>query len=199
MRRDYRVYLEDILEAAGAAREFVTGMGKDELAKDRRTRDAVVRNLEIIGEAVKKLPPQTKRDHPEVEWKKIAGLRDILVHDYFGIDMDIVWDVVQNKLPVLVEQVRRILEESKLSPGRAAVPGPVERPIGPRNQPPVLRVRDRQDCPAPAPVHPKPRTLGAFAPRKTGDSPSERLRLTRRGTVPVFRSCTCHPVGVFCL
>lgn len=88
-------------------------MGKDELGKDRRTRDAVVRNLEIIGEAVKKLPPQTKRDHPEVEWKKIAGLRDILVHDYFGIDMDIVWDVVQNKLPVLTEQVRRILDESK--------------------------------------------------------------------------------------
>ena len=113
MHRDYRVYLEDILEAAAAAREFVTGMGKDELRKDRRTRDAVVRNLEIIGEAVKKLPAQTKRGHPEVEWKKIAGLRDILVHDYFGIDMDIVWDVVRNKLPVLVEQVRRILEESK--------------------------------------------------------------------------------------
>jgi len=113
MHRDFRVYLEDILEAAGAAREFVAGMGKEELGKDRRTRDAVVRNLEIIGEALKKLPPQTKRDHPEVEWKKIAGLRDILVHDYFGIDMDIVWDVVQSKLPVLAEQVRRILEESK--------------------------------------------------------------------------------------
>jgi len=111
MQRDYRAYLEDILEAAGAAREFVAGMGKDELAKDRRTRDAVVRNLEIIGEAAKKLPAQTRRDHPEVEWKKIAGLRDILVHDYFGIDMDIVWDIVQNKLPVLVEQVQRILDE----------------------------------------------------------------------------------------
>ena len=111
MQRDCRAYLEDILEAAGAAREFVAGMGKDELAKDRRTRDAVVRNLEIIGEAAKKLPAQTRRDHPEVEWKKIAGLRDILVHDYFGIDMDIVWDIVQNKLPVLVEQVQRILDE----------------------------------------------------------------------------------------
>ncbi|HTW91075.1 MAG TPA: DUF86 domain-containing protein [bacterium] len=111
MRRDSRVYLDDTLEAAGAAREFVAGMSKDDLGKDRRTRDAVVRNLEIIGEAVKKLPPETKSDHPEVEWKKIAGLRDILVHDYFGIDMDIVWDVVQNKLPVLTEQVQRILDE----------------------------------------------------------------------------------------
>jgi len=113
MRRDYRAYLEDIIEAAGAAREFVAGMDKEELAKDRRTRDAVVRNLEIIGEAVKKLPAQMKGDHAEVEWKKIAGLRDILVHDYFGIDMDIVWDIVQNKLPALIEQVQRILDESK--------------------------------------------------------------------------------------
>ena len=113
MQRDYKAYLEDIIEAAAAAREFVTGMDKDELGKDRRTRDAVVRNLEVIGEAAKKLPAQMKRDHPEVEWKKIAELRDILVHDYFGIDMDIVWDVVQNKLPVLTEQVRRILDESK--------------------------------------------------------------------------------------
>lgn len=113
MQRDYRAYLEDIIEAAGAAREFVAGVDKDGLGKDRRTRDAVVRNLEIIGEAVKKLPTQTKRDHPEVEWKKIAGLRDILVHDYFGIDIDIVWDIVENKLPVLAGQVQRILDDSK--------------------------------------------------------------------------------------
>ena len=113
MLRDYRAYLEDILEAASAAREFVAGMTKEDLTKDRRTRDAVIRNLEVIGEAAKKLPAQTKRSHPGVEWKKIAGLRDILIHDYFGIDMDIVWDVVQNKLPPLADQIRHILEESK--------------------------------------------------------------------------------------
>ncbi|MEO0078556.1 MAG: DUF86 domain-containing protein [candidate division WOR-3 bacterium] len=105
MPRDYRAYLEDIVEAAGAVREFVAGMSKVELANDRRTRDAVVRNLEVIGEAAKKLPAQTKRDHPEVEWKKIAGLRNVLIHEYFGVDIDIVWDVVQNKLPVLTEQI----------------------------------------------------------------------------------------------
>ncbi len=113
MLRDYRAYLEDIVEAADAAREFVAGMSKEDLTKDRRTRDAVVRNLEIIGEAAKKVPDETKRSHTEVEWKKIAGLRDILVHDYFGIDMDIVWDIVQNKLPTLVQQVRSIVAESK--------------------------------------------------------------------------------------
>jgi uncharacterized protein with HEPN domain len=78
MQRGYRRISKTSLEAAGAAREFVAGMGKDELARDRRARDAVVRNLEIIGEAAKKLPAQRRRDHPEVEWKKIAGLRDIL-------------------------------------------------------------------------------------------------------------------------
>ncbi len=112
MPRDYRAYLEDIIEAAVAARDFVAGMSKAELANDRRTHDAVVRNLEVIGEAAKKLPAQTRRDHPEVEWEKMAGLRGILVHDYFGIDIDIVWDVVQGKLPTLIEQVRSILNES---------------------------------------------------------------------------------------
>ena len=113
MLRDYRAYLEDILEAANAAQAFVAGMSREDLAEDRRTRDAVIRNLEVVGEAAKKLPAETKRSYPEVEWKKIAGLRDILIHDYFGIDLDIVWDIVQNKLPPLAAEVRRILEESK--------------------------------------------------------------------------------------
>jgi uncharacterized protein with HEPN domain len=113
MPRDFRAYLEDILEAAGAVREFVADMDKDALGNDRRTRDAVVRNLEVVGEAAKKIPAQLKREYPEVERKKVAGLRDVLVHDYFGIDMDIVWDVIQNKLPVLTEQVRHILGESE--------------------------------------------------------------------------------------
>ena len=111
MPRDYKALLEDIVEAADSIREFTTGATRESLAADRKTRDAVIRNLEVIGEAVKKLPEKQRSRHPEVEWARIAGLRDILIHDYFGIDMDIVWDIVQTKVPDLALHIRRMLAE----------------------------------------------------------------------------------------
>ena len=111
MPRDYRALLEDIAEAAEAIGEFTAGTTKADLARDRKTRDAVIRNLEVIGEAVKKLPEEPRSRHPEIEWSRIAGLRDILIHDYFGIDMDIIWDVVQTKVPDLARRVRQMLAE----------------------------------------------------------------------------------------
>jgi len=68
-----------------------------------------VRNLEIIGEAVKNIPDEVKKGNPDVEWKKIAGLRDILIHVYFGIDVEVVWDIVKNKIPKLKEKIEEIL------------------------------------------------------------------------------------------
>lgn len=106
MSRDYKVYLEDILEAIGKIRSYTAGMSADSFAADNKTLDAVLRNLEVIGEAVKRIPDAICAQHEEVEWKKIAGLRDILIHQYFGIDAEIIWDVVQNKLPELERQIR---------------------------------------------------------------------------------------------
>ena len=106
MSRDYKVYLEDILEAIGKIRTYTAGMSADSFASDDKTLDAVLRNLEVIGEAVKCVPDEVRTQHEEVEWKKIAGLRDILIHQYFGIDAEIIWDVVQNKLPELERQIR---------------------------------------------------------------------------------------------
>ena len=72
----------------------------------------MIRNLEVIGEAVKKIPEEIRTQYPAVEWKKIAGVRDILIHEYFGIDVEIVWDIVQTKLPMLESQIAKLIAES---------------------------------------------------------------------------------------
>ena len=111
MPRDYDVYLEDILEAIGRIRRYTAAVALQTFSQDEKTVDAVVRNLEIIGEAVKQVPESVRLHHPEVDWKRIAGLRDILIHAYFEIDLEIVWDIVQGKLPTLEQQIKRIIEQ----------------------------------------------------------------------------------------
>jgi uncharacterized protein with HEPN domain len=83
----------------------------DQFVEDEKTYDAVVRNLEIIGEAAKNVPEDIRLRYPGIEWRKIAGLRDIIAHEYFGIDNDILWDIIQNKIRSLQEEVRRILDK----------------------------------------------------------------------------------------
>lgn len=109
MPRDSRVYLEDILEATRKIASYTAHLSKAAFLEDEKTFDAVVRNLEVIGEAVKKLPEDLRAEHAAVEWKKIAGLRDILIHEYFGLDAEIVWDIVQTKVPVLDREIRAML------------------------------------------------------------------------------------------
>ena len=109
MPRDFRLYVDDILEAIGRVREYTTDLDQDDLATDRKTTDAVVRNLEIIGEAARALPDSWKQKAREVDWRKIVGLRNILIHQYFGVSVPILWDIIQNKLDPLEEACRRIL------------------------------------------------------------------------------------------
>src|SRR3989304_9161226 len=101
MPRDYKVYLDDILEAPTKSRDYTKGLTLEGLKGDAKTLDAVVRNLEIIGEAAKKVPEEIRRGCPDVEWKRIAGLRDMLIHEYFGIDVNIGWGTSRTRLSPL--------------------------------------------------------------------------------------------------
>lgn len=112
MPRDYKAYMNDILEAIDRIESYTTNLTIDDFSESRLYQDAIVRNLEIIGEAVKSLPKKLIAKYPKIEWKKIAGLRDILIHAYFGIDNEIVWDVVKNKIPELKNQMLLIKSKS---------------------------------------------------------------------------------------
>jgi len=108
--RDGAVFLDDIVEACEKVGRYTVGMTLENFRQDERTIDAVVRNLEILGEAAKGLP-EGLRNAIAVDWKRIAGLRDVLIHAYFGIDVDIIWDIVQTKVPELRRQVGDYLNQ----------------------------------------------------------------------------------------
>ena len=104
MKKDPQFFLAHILDAINLIQEY-TENGESSFFQDRKTQDAVIRNLEIIGEAVKKLPEDMLSRHPEVPWKDVAGMRDQLIHHYFGVNLRLVWGVVANRLTELREAV----------------------------------------------------------------------------------------------
>jgi len=109
MPRSQLLYLTDISEAAANIRSYVGALTFEEFRNDRMRVDAVVRNFEIIGEAVKNLSEDLKARFPGTDWKSVAGFRDMLIHGYFGIDLEILWDIIVNKIPLLQGEVAAII------------------------------------------------------------------------------------------
>lgn len=101
--------MDDILQACQDILDFTKGMSDSEgLGKDRRTYLAVVRSLEVIGEAARQMPRGFKSEHPEIPWREVASLRNIIAHEYFGLDNEIIWDVIQTQIPDLIEKFQRL-------------------------------------------------------------------------------------------
>ncbi|MET0752542.1 MAG: DUF86 domain-containing protein [Pyrinomonadaceae bacterium] len=106
-----RDYLRHILDEAGYLGQNTIGLTKEKFLNDETLKRAFVRSLEIIGEAVKQISEETRRNYSQIEWRLIAGMRDRLIHGYFGVDYEIVWDAIINKIPVLEETVKLMLED----------------------------------------------------------------------------------------
>lgn len=108
-KREYRDYLQDICDAIADIIEFVAGMDKEAFAKDKKTFNAVIRSLEIIGEATKKVPAEVKLKSTTIPWVEMAGMRDKLIHEYFGVDIDIVWETIQHDLDRVEKSIKELL------------------------------------------------------------------------------------------
>ncbi|MBN1586564.1 MAG: DUF86 domain-containing protein [Candidatus Omnitrophica bacterium] len=99
MSRDFSFFIQNMVDACERIPRYVQGMSVEDFQKDEKTRDAVLRSLEIIGEAAKHVPEEFRNQHARIEWRKLCGLRDVVVHEYFGLDLEIVWDLIQNEVP----------------------------------------------------------------------------------------------------
>lgn len=124
MSRDPGLYLQDILEAAAKIETMLLGLDQDAFSGDWRIRDVVLHNLEVIGEAVKRLPEPMKAASPGIPWKRIASFRDILAHAYFSVDDAIVWDVASHEVPTLANTVQQLLQDLDAPPAAERSPSP---------------------------------------------------------------------------
>jgi len=113
MKKEPKIFLQHIIESIEAIEDYVNGVSKKEFRQDQEKQDAIVRRIEIIGEAARNLPIDFRKKHPQVDWRAMAGMRDVVVHEYFGIDLNIVWNTVIQDLPRLKINILKIIEDLK--------------------------------------------------------------------------------------
>lgn len=113
MKKDPKVFLEHILESIELIENYTENKTISNFIKSVQLQDSIIRRIEIIGEAVKNVPDDVKNKYPEVPWKKIAGMRDVLIHEYFGIDLELTWEVVQKDIPDLKSEILKIKHDLK--------------------------------------------------------------------------------------
>jgi uncharacterized protein with HEPN domain len=106
--RDLRDYINDLVEACEDILSFTEGMSYSDFSGDKKTVNAVIRSLEVIGEATKNLPVSFRNNYPDIPWKQMAGMRDKLVHEYFGIDKQMVWQVIEKHIPGILPLIKEI-------------------------------------------------------------------------------------------
>lgn len=111
MKKSPVVYLNHILECISRINSYVEGIDEDAFLKDSLIQDAVIRNFEVIGEAVKKLDDSFRADYPHIPWKNIAGMRDKLIHDYIGVDIWAIWGVIEEVIPDFEKQIKEIIKQ----------------------------------------------------------------------------------------
>lgn len=111
MKKDIKVYVEDMLEAIEAIESYIKGYSMQDFFEDKKTQDAVIRRLEIIGEAAKNIGEEIRAGYPHIPWKEIAGMRDVLIHAYAGVNIKRVWKAVSEDTPGLKEKLEKVREE----------------------------------------------------------------------------------------
>jgi len=111
MKKNINIFLEHILESIFLIEEYIKDKNKSEFIKSKQSKDSVIRRIEIIGEAIKNIPNDFKKNYNKIPWRQIIGMREILIHQYFGVDLNLTWEVIEKDLPELKKQINKIKKD----------------------------------------------------------------------------------------
>lgn len=111
--KEYKPYLLDVLDCIAKIKRYIHDHDFETFCSDDRTADAVIRNVEVIGEAIKQVPEIVRKKYPDIPWRQIAGMRDKLIHDYLGVDLEYVWNVADKRIDGLAKEIKAIIDREK--------------------------------------------------------------------------------------